>query len=85
MDSINFEILRKQWPELATLGGFAEHYVYSDPSSALIKLRTYTEQLVEGIYQVHSITLPFQRNLFDLLAEESFKILFQRSFLINSI
>jgi len=58
---------------LATLGGFAEHYVYSDPSSALIKLRTYTEQLVEGIYQVHSITLPFQRNLFDLLAEESFK------------
>ena len=73
MDSINFEILRHRWPELATLGGFAEHYVYSDPSSALIKLRTYTEQLVEGIYRIHSISLPFQRNLFDLLAEESFK------------
>ncbi len=73
MDSINFEILRKQWPELATLGGFAERYAHTDPSSALIKLRTFTEYLVEGIYQVHSLTLPYQRNLFDLLAEESFK------------
>lgn len=73
MDSINFEILRKQWPELATLGGFAEQYAHTDPSSALIKLRTFTENLVEGIYQVHSLTLPYQRNLFGLLEEDSFK------------
>lgn len=73
MDSNNFEILRKQWPELATLGGFAEQYAHTDASSALIKLRTYCEHLVEGIYQTHNLTLPYQLNLFDLLAEESFK------------
>lgn len=26
MKSINFEILRRQWPEMASLGGFAEHH-----------------------------------------------------------
>jgi len=73
MNSKNFEMLRKQWPELAILGGFAERYAYTDPSSALIKLRTFTEHLVKGIYQAHNITLPYQRNLFDLLSEDSFK------------
>lgn len=73
MDSINFENLREKWPELATLGGFAEKYAHTDASSALIKLRTFSEQLVEGIYQIHQLSLPYQRNLFDLLAEESFK------------
>jgi len=73
MDSINFEVLRKRWPELATLGGFAEKYAHNDPSSALIKLRTFYEHLVEGIYQTHNLSLPYQRNLFDLLAEDSFK------------
>lgn len=69
MDSKNFEHLRKQWPELATLGGFAEQYANSDASSALIKLRTFCEHLVEGIYQFHNLTLPFQRALFDLLGK----------------
>jgi len=73
MDSINFEMLRKRWPELAILGGFAEKYAHADPPSALIKLRTFTEHLVEGIYQAHNLALPYQRNLFDLLGEESFK------------
>ena len=73
MDSKNFEILRKRWPELATLGGFAEQYVHTDASSALIKLRTFCEHLVEGIYQTHNLTLPYQRNLFNLLGEETFK------------
>ncbi|MDM8536038.1 DEAD/DEAH box helicase family protein [Desulfobacterales bacterium HSG17] len=73
MDSHNFEILRKRWPELATLGGFAEQYTYTDAPSALIKLRTFSEQLVERIYHAHSLPLPYQRTLFDLLAEDSFK------------
>ena len=55
MDSKNFEMLRNQWPELATLGGFAERYAHSDASSALIKLRTFAEQLVQGIYQFHDL------------------------------
>ena len=73
MNSINFEMLRDQSPELATLGGFAEQYAYKDPSSALIKLRTLTEHIVEGIYYSNGISIPFQSNLFDLLQEETFK------------
>ena len=73
MESKNFEMLRERWPELATLGGFAEQYVNSDAPSALIKLRTFCEHLVEGIYQFHNLSLPYQRTLFDLLAEDPFK------------
>jgi type I restriction enzyme, R subunit len=73
MDSKNFEMLRERWPELATLGGFAEKYARTDAPSALIKLRTFAEHLVEGIYQTHSLPLPWQRNLFNLLGEDSFK------------
>lgn len=73
MDSKNFEMLRACWPELAALGGFAEDYAHTDASSTLIKLRTFCEQLVEGIYQAHDLQLPYQRNLFDLLAVEEFK------------
>lgn len=73
MNSKNFEILRKRWPELANLGGFAERYAHADTSSSLIKLRTFAEHLVEGIYQTHNLPLPYQRNLFDLLAEDAFR------------
>ena len=50
MNSINFELLRPRWPELAELGGFAESYVYNDPASALLKLRTFAENLTKDIY-----------------------------------
>ena len=48
---MNFEFLRKDWPELANFGGYAEEYAYSDPQSALIKLRSYGEFMVNFIYQ----------------------------------
>jgi type I restriction enzyme, R subunit len=73
MESKNFEMLREQWPELAALGGFAEKYARTDAPSTLMKLRTFAEQLVEGIYQAHNLPLPWQRNLFNLLGEDSFK------------
>jgi type I restriction enzyme R subunit len=44
MKSTNFEFLRPSFPELADLGGFAERYTYSDPSSALVKLRMFGNQ-----------------------------------------
>ena len=50
MQSINFEILRQDRPELASLGGFAEQYANPDPASALVKLRTFGEQLTKSIY-----------------------------------
>ncbi len=45
MKSRNFEILRTSWPELASLGGFAEAYAHDDPASALVKLRLFAENL----------------------------------------
>jgi len=72
MDSKNFEMLRRRWPELADLGAFAEHYAHTDPASALIKLRIFAEQMVENIYQIHGLPLPYKRNLYDLLFEDSF-------------
>jgi type I restriction enzyme R subunit len=73
MESKNFEVLRKRWPELADLGAFAEHYTHTDATSALIKLRTFAEQMVEGIYQIHHLLLPYKPNLYELLSEETFK------------
>ena len=51
MKSLNFEFLRQEWPHLASLAGFAEMYANTDPVSSLIKLRTYTEQIAEVIYE----------------------------------
>ena len=48
---MNFEFLRKDWPELADFGGYAEEYAFSDPQSALIKLRSYAEFMVNFIYR----------------------------------
>jgi len=73
MESVNFEILRSKWPELASLGGFAEQYSHSDPNSALLKLRSFIEQMVSIIYQTHGFPKPYQANLNDLLNEASFK------------
>jgi type I restriction enzyme R subunit len=73
MESTNFEMLRAQWPELASLGGFAEHYAHSDPNSALIKLRSFVEQMVEDIYHRNSFPKPYQANLNDLLNEACFR------------
>ncbi|WP_445361909.1 DEAD/DEAH box helicase family protein [Microbulbifer sp. EKSA005] len=51
MQSQNFEHLRPYWPDLASLAGHAEQYVYSDPQSALVKLRCFAEKLVGIVYR----------------------------------
>src|SRR5271169_2943590 len=73
MVSTNFEILRKGWPELASFGGFAEQYARTDSGSALLKLRIFSEHLVEWLYVFHNLPLPYQPNLFDLLTTDAFK------------
>jgi len=73
MDSKNFEFLRASHPELASLGGFVEAYAYPDPSSALVKLRTFVEQLVAGLYRDLALPRPYEAKLFDLLNQDSFK------------
>jgi hypothetical protein len=60
MSSLNFEILRDRWPELAELGRFAEAYAHADPASALLKLRLFAETLTKRIYREFE-PLPFAK------------------------
>ena len=73
MKTINFEFLKPKWEALANIAGFAEQYVHADPSSALVKLRQFGEQVVEYIYGHHHLPRPYQAGLNDLLQEHTFK------------
>ena len=73
MKSQNFEMLRAGYAELASLGGFAEQYVHSDPVSSLIKQRLFVERMVARIYAQFALPKPYQPNLLDLLKNESFQ------------
>lgn len=72
MKSRNFEILRTSWPELASLGGFAEAYAHDDPASALVKLRLFAENLTKDIYRDLSLPKPEHATFVDLLGNQSF-------------
>ncbi len=73
MKSKNFEFLRDKRAELATLGAFAERYSTTDPSSALVKLRTFVEQVVEDIYDARNLPKALRANLNDLLMASVFE------------
>ena len=78
MKSRNFEFLRSRRPALASLGGFAERYVATDPASALIKLRIFAEQVVKAIYTEQRLPEPYRAGLNDLLNEPVFTDLVPR-------
>lgn len=73
MNSVNFEILRNGWPELAALGGFAESYAHADPASALVKLRLFAENLTKDIYRDLRLPKPEQPTFVDLLKNHAFE------------
>ncbi|MCG8339187.1 MAG: restriction endonuclease subunit R, partial [Proteobacteria bacterium] len=72
MQSKNFEFLRKQWPELASLGGFSESYAYPDPEGALVKLRAFGECLVGAVYKTYDLPKQPMSTFMDLLKNDSF-------------
>lgn len=72
MRSKNFEMLRDEWPELASLGGFAEAYAHEDPASSLVKLRMFTENLTKDIYRELNLPKPDQPSFVDLLRNPAF-------------
>ncbi|AXN05245.1 DUF4145 domain-containing protein [Vibrio anguillarum] len=76
---MNFEYLRKDWPELAELGAFAEAYAVSDPQSALVKLRCYVEKIVGYLY--YELRLPVAPNasMHDKLISGSFTSIVDKS------
>jgi len=51
MNSSNFDFLEHDQPKLYEYGRSAESYVFSDPQTAIIKLRCFAEQFVAYIYQ----------------------------------
>lgn len=67
MKSQNFDFLRTHNRELADLGGFAEQYAHSDPASALVKLRTFGENLVADFFQHYKIPRLPRANFLELL------------------
>ena len=73
MKSTNFEFLRDRQPKLADLGGFAENYAMTDAPSCFVKLRTYIEEMVQKLFEHHSISCPYDFNLHDLLSDHSFQ------------
>ena len=70
--SVNFEFLRKEWPELANFGGYAEEYAYTDPQSSLIKLRSFGEFMVNFVYQKLNLPCLPKASFHDKLKGEDF-------------
>ena len=62
--SLNFEMLRRKWPEIADLGAMAERYVHADPETALVKMRNMIELVVRWLYRQERLPQGFRPNLF---------------------
>lgn len=73
MQSTNFEFLRPQWPNLASLAGFAENYAHGDPDGTLVKLRAFAELSVDVIYKELTLPKAPMSSFMDLLANDAFK------------
>ncbi|HXK39491.1 MAG TPA: DUF4145 domain-containing protein, partial [Candidatus Paceibacterota bacterium] len=71
--SNNFEFLGVKRSALAGLAELAEKYAHDDPSSSLIKQRSFVEQIVGLIYTAYHLQPPFSDNLNDLLTTEAFR------------
>ena len=73
MQSQNFEFLRNTWPELASLGGFAECYAQADPQSAQTKLRNFAERCVDIVYGELSLPRTPMSKFMELLSNDAFE------------
>ncbi|KYF76098.1 hypothetical protein BE11_34415 [Sorangium cellulosum] len=61
--SVNFEFLRARRPDLVEFVAFAEQYAWPDPSSALVKLRSFVELMVATIYAELRLVAPRNAHL----------------------
>ena len=78
LQSLNFEALRADCPELANIGGYAEHYAYSDPESSLVKLRNFVERVTDRVYIQLRLPRAPQSNFMDRLENASFTMVVDR-------
>ncbi|MEF1201209.1 AAA family ATPase [Vibrio owensii] len=68
----NFVLLEKRWPQLASFAQHAEHYAYTDPQSALTKLRCFCESMVGVLYRELNLPSEPKTPLIDKLKAELF-------------
>ncbi len=74
MPTSNFKFLENKLPELAALGNLAEDYVYADPSSAAVKLRSFAEKYVDIIYTILNLPADFEeKTLYNQINTVTFK------------
>ncbi|MFZ4580661.1 MAG: DUF4145 domain-containing protein, partial [Myxococcota bacterium] len=73
VQSVHFEFLRERRPYLADLAAFAERYAEPDPPSALLKLRSFAERVVEAVYDGYQLPQLLDANLNDLLLQDTFR------------
>lgn len=79
--SVNFEHLRKGWPELAELGAFAEAYAVIDPQSSMVKLRCYVEKIVGYLYRELRLPVLPNASVHDKLTSASFTAIVHKDIL----
>jgi tRNA A37 threonylcarbamoyladenosine biosynthesis protein TsaE len=68
----NFALLESRWPQLTNFAQHAEQYVYTDPQSALTKLRCFCESLVGILYRELNLPCEPRANLLDKLKSQMF-------------
>lgn len=76
--SQNFIKLKDKWPEIYSFAISAEKYLYTDPHSAAVKLRCFTESIIGVVYRELQLPLHENDDLYRKLNNEHFKRLVGR-------
>lgn len=79
MQESNFTYFKEKLPELATLGEFAEQYIYIDPTSSAVKLRSFAEKYVQIIFSRLGLHEVEGSNLYDNLLQLNDQSIVQKS------
>ena len=63
----NFSFLKENWANLAEIAELAEENLYQDPNTTIVKLRMFTEQIVDYIYAYDDLEEPEENSFFNKL------------------
>lgn len=63
----NFSFLKEKWSNLAEIAKLSEKNLYQDPNTTIIKLRMFTEQIVDYIYAYDNLEEPEEDTFFNKL------------------
>lgn len=69
----NFDFIRPVWPTVFDNCRYAESYLASDPVAAIFYARRAAEELVQHLYDVIGLRLPYRNDLAAMINEPEFK------------